>query len=95
MGPVLRGGSLRPPDSGAAHADPQAAVALGGGADRGLDRLGLGHVRLDEARPPAQLGGERGALLGGEIGDHHRGARFVQRPHGRRAEPRRAAGDER
>ena len=76
--PLLAGGPLGPADPRAADRDPQAALGLGGGVDRGLDRLGLHHVRLDEPSPLAELGGERLALLGVQVGDHDRRAAVVK-----------------
>ena len=66
-----------------------------GGVDRRLHRLGLHHVRLHEGGVLAELGGERLALLGVHVGDHHRGAALVQRPRRRGTEPRGPAGDQR
>ena len=74
-GPCLPAVRWAQPMPGAADRDPQAALGLGGGVDRRLDRLGLHHVRLDEAGAVAELGGQRLALLGVEVGDHDRGAR--------------------
>ena len=75
MGALLAGGPLRPADPGAADGDPQPALGRRGGVDRRLDRLGLHHVRLDEAGALAQLGREGLALLGVHVGDRPRSRR--------------------
>ena len=64
-----------------------------GGLDRGLHLLGVGDVARHE--PRAQLAGERLALLGVQVRDRHLARRRPQPPRGRRAEPGRAARDER
>ena len=73
----------------------RSVAGLGGRCDGRLELLGLEHVGLDEAGSVAELVRERLALLGVEVGDHHRGAVGVQAPGGRLAEARGAADDER
>ena len=94
MRPLLRDRPLGPADPGAADGDPQ-FTALARRGDRGLHLIGFEHVRLGEARPVAELSGQRGALVGVQVGDRHRGAVGVQASGRRLAEPRGAADDER
>ena len=82
-------------DPGAVHGDPQpAGRARGGRRDGRLDLAGAGHVGGGEARALAELGRERRAAIGVQIGDQHVRAALVQRPRRRLAESRRAADDE-
>ena len=94
VGPVLVHGALGPADARAADGDPQVA-GLAGGGHGGLHLVGVGDVAELEARPPAELLGERVALLLVEVGDGHVRAPGVQEAGGGGAETRGPAGDQR
>ena len=85
---------LRPAGARAADGDPQAALASARGLLHGrLDLALLAHVAGDELQ--AELGRERLALLGVDVGDRHDRALAVQGAHGRLAEPGGPADDDR
>jgi hypothetical protein len=86
--------ALGPADARAVDRDPQAVAVLGRRRDRRLDLVGLGHVGRDEAGGVAQLGGERLALLGVDVGDGDAGALGLQAAARRLAQARGAAHDE-
>ena len=90
------GEALGVADPGAVHRDPQPAQGeRGGGRDRRLDLVGVGHVRGGEGRALAELGRELRAELGVEIGDQHVRAAREERARRRLTEARRTADDER
>jgi hypothetical protein len=76
MGPLLARRPLRPSDARAADRDPEAV--LGGELNGRLHLLGVGHVRRDEPCALAQLGGERLALRGADVGDRHARSALVE-----------------
>jgi hypothetical protein len=94
VGAALADRPLGPADARAVHRDAQLARQLGGGVDGGLDLVGLRHVGLDELDAGAQLGGQRVALLGVDVGDGDLGALGVQAPRGRLTQPGGAADDQ-
>ena len=94
--PARAGEPLGVADARAVDRDPQAAGRLRRGArDRCLELLGLRHVGGGEGSALAQLGGERLAARGVEVGDEDVRAALVQCPRGRFAETRGAADHER
>ena len=84
--------ALRPADAGGVDEDPQ-RPELGGPVDRGGDLGGVGDVDGDELA--ADLGGQRLALVGLQVGDDHPGAPLGEAAGDGRADARGAAGDDR
>ncbi len=83
---------LGPADAGAAHGDAQPAIRRRGLLYGRLHLALLAHVAGYEL--DAELGGERGALLGVDVGDRDDRALLVQASHGSLAETRGAADDD-
>ena len=60
-------------DAGVVDEHVEPAEALDGGVDDGLPRCLVGHVVADERHVVAELGGQRLALLGEDVGGDHLG----------------------
>ena len=72
VGAALVGDPLGPADAGAADRDPQAAVGVAARSTAAATASASVTSASTKVAPLAQLGGERLALLGVEVGDRHR-----------------------